>query len=363
MWWWWWLPVLSWGVWLWVTLSWSQSSAARSASRTAIAAEQETSAPVATPLDVFTDTCELYEFPWLTRLLESPDRALRWHAREDLKKVVEQAETPLSTPWVFLAAGGLRSREQTLLHALPDTAARRLILFDLSDEHHTHDRRDWPRYGAVCHNYAPTPAGVTWLLGDAQPPPPVPLWLPLGYGYRFRPASPSAGVLPLSQRPHVWSWAGSVDSKPERQLLLKTVRQHPSFELAAGAFHVFGRFNQSGQMLHSARYTQLLHNTQFLPCPAGGSAEQFRLWEGLAAGCVVVVARGHADLAYLDLLGWSDYVLWVDDWSTWVERVQEAARDLSAWETKAQTARQAFWQTVGRAQAGVRALYARVGSP
>jgi hypothetical protein len=82
--------------------------------------------------------------------------------------------------------------------------------------------------------------------------------------------------------------------------------------LAAGRLNVFTQWQGAGALAPAA-YTALLLESRVAPCPAGGSAEQFRVWESLLAGAVPVVRRGAPPLAYLPALGFE--ALEVESWA------------------------------------------------
>jgi hypothetical protein len=80
----------------------------------------------------------------------------------------------------------------------------------------------------------------------------------------------------------------------------------------AGRLHVFAKFMEPGAALAPLAYTALLLDSRLAPCPNGGSAEQFRVWEALAAGAVPLLPSGvrpHHQ-AYVRALGLR--ALWVD---------------------------------------------------
>ena len=67
-----------------------------------------------------------------------------------------------------------------------------------------------------------------------------------------------------------------------------------------------------------------MHRTQFVPLPSGISAEQYRLWEALEAGCIPIVLSkrvqprsllyplDYMGFDYVEIQGWDDlpHKLW-----------------------------------------------------
>jgi hypothetical protein len=109
-------------------------------------------------------------------------------------------------------------------------------------------------------------------------------WLPLGYGHLLLPGA--AGLrAPASARRLLWSWAGSVGRKPQREAFLGALRAHAAWPAlnASGFLETYDWFgaDAGGVAAAAAMYTGLLHDSAFVPCPAGRSAEQFRIWEAL----------------------------------------------------------------------------------
>ena len=135
-------------------------------------------------------------------------------------------------------------------------------------------------------------------LGDATiKHPPAVAWMPLGLA-RLR-ALPAAFSLGLPERTHLWSWVGSTGGKPERAQMLQSVEGHSRaadiqamgfvriFEKFAGGFNAGVVSTGGPDSMDAMEYTMLMHQTQFVPIPAGNSPEQFRLWEALEAGGAV----------------------------------------------------------------------------
>ena len=84
------------------------------------------------------------------------------------------------------------------------------------------------------------------------------------------------------------SAAGSVQRKPDREAFLAALQGHAQWPAlnASGFLETFDYFGANARGLAStgAMYSGLLHDSVFVPCPRGRSAEQFRIWEALEAG-------------------------------------------------------------------------------
>ncbi len=92
------------------------------------------------------------------------------------------------------------------------------------------------------------------------------------------------------------SATGSVQRKPDREAFLAALRGHAQWPAlnASGHLETFDFFgaNAAGLAATGAMYSGLLHDSAFVPCPRGRSAEQFRIWEALEAGATPVVVAG-----------------------------------------------------------------------
>ena len=138
---------------------------------------------------------------------------------------------------------------------------------------------------------------ITYLSDATIKHPPSVAWMPLGLA-RLR-ALPTAFSLGLPDRSHLWSWMGSMEGKPERAEMLQAVEAHSRaadiqamgflriFKWFAGGFSDGAASTGGPDAMDAMQYTMLMHQTQFVPVPAGNSPEQFRLWEALEAGGAV----------------------------------------------------------------------------
>jgi hypothetical protein len=103
--------------------------------------------------------------------------------------------------------------------------------------------------------------------------------LPLGYA-KNRQSTTDASPL-FTERPHLWSFAGSLD-RPKRAEALQALRKAgPHVEKTAAKW---GDPNLSAE-----EYKALLRSSKFVPCFAGShSAESFRMYEALEHGAIPI---------------------------------------------------------------------------
>lgn len=120
------------------------------------------------------------------------------------------------------------------------------------------------------------------------------VWLPLGTT-KLVPL-PRAAMHELFQdRPLLWSWAGSVNGRPERDNMIKALKESDNSDqlLALGKLveaSDFAGYDCGGDAsLSKWEYSALLHNTKFMPLPSGVNPEQYRIWEAIEAGCIPIV--------------------------------------------------------------------------
>ena len=276
---------------------------------------------------LYADIDFIVELPFLLSLLDLPRAAcgacLRLRHRTQLLPDLA-AGVLACTATVLAATLELTQEELAGLRAQAPLARQRLILLHLSDEFLTRSVEGYDLPRVVLRNYytdavADRVSDLTYLQegGSAATSsgaaPPV-LFLPLGHAASFLPHLAPALALPTSSRRLAWSWAGSTAGKPERGELVAGLQGAPDAAalLAAGRLNVFTQWQGAGALAPGA-YTALLLESRVVPCPAGGSAEQFRVWESLLAGAVPVIRRGAPPLAYLPALGFE--ALEVEDWA------------------------------------------------
>ena len=218
---------------------------------------------------------------------------LDWHRREDYVTMYEGVQE-MAGPLILVATGGPNRQEQ--LSFLNISKAHEILLIHPSDEGLS--QTNISIYGNVklsVRNYFHSGMDVgtvDYLLADKMKAKRSAkhLWMPLGLANLKK--LPKALRRDLLARQHLWSWVGSTGSKPERAEMLEALHNHPSIAhvLQLGTLQAFnsyaGRPIGSQDSMNVWEYTILLQDTQFLPLPAGISAEQFRIWEAFEAGDV-----------------------------------------------------------------------------
>jgi hypothetical protein len=204
--------------------------------------------------------------------------------------------------------------ELAALRARPALVRDRMLYLHLSDEHEDRSVEGYELPRLILRNYySASPdrlVNITYLQpsggGEAalQGPPARSLWVPLGFAANFMPQMSRALNLPSRDRPLAWSWAGSREGKWARDYFLKGLEDSPHRQaiMDAGRLHVYRQFMDGG-MMKPAVYSAWLYESRVAPCPNGGSAEQFRVWEALLAGAIPIVPARDAHLRYLRLLG------------------------------------------------------------
>lgn len=216
---------------------------------------------------------------------------LQWRKRDDFSKKYEETRQFEGTI-ILVATGGPSQEEQEFLKKVPEH--QNIILLHPSDEGIS--QTDPSIYGDVkltFRNYFHSKmddSTMDYLLAEPVNASSLPsvLWMQLGLA-NLR-ALPEAFKRDFADRNFLWSWSGSTGSKPERPLMLAALKSHKSAEqlMEWGNLHSFnsyaGRPVGSQDSLNTWEYSMLMQQTQFLPLPAGISAEQFRVWEAFEAG-------------------------------------------------------------------------------
>ena len=103
------------------------------------------------------------------------------------------------------------------------------------------------------------------------------LTLPLGYHW------PMKNTIPICARSIVWSFCGT--NWMRRSELLA-----PLFSIEPNKAEFYPEWNSKNQ-LNNEEFSDLLQNTQFVPCPLGNNVETYRLYEALEAGCIPVFTQ------------------------------------------------------------------------
>lgn len=208
----------------------------------------------------------------------------------------------------------------------------RVVLIHLSDEHDSYSLAGYNLVRAVFRNYASAKsdrrADVSYLQeGDSVAASNgAPLWLPLGPTASFLAHAAPVLAHPLHARPLAWSWAGSTAGKPRRIAFLEGLRRYAGADLfSLGLLHTYGDFYDPAATLRPAEYSAWLFLSRLAPCPDGGSAEQFRVWEALGAGAVPIVSGEHPHLSYLGALGFKVLRVRGEGWAEAVPPLLHAA--------------------------------------
>jgi hypothetical protein len=137
-------------------------------------------------------------------------------------------------------------------------------------------------------------------------------WLPLGHTLYYLANAAKLGVGPLSKRKYLWSWSGSMkfNEREEMKYALKQNDTLIDYIKQRGFMTQTGGF---GEGPHFMEYTLQLLESQFIPLPRGSSPEQFRSYEALNSGAILIVheqwlkidpSMEMAPLAYLNALGY-----------------------------------------------------------
>jgi len=264
---------------------------------------------------LFAEMIDGFEYRWLFQVALSDVKgvALDLKDREEFVDFVPKGDV------IFICIGHPSQDELQVISTR--YANHKLIFFQLSDEENDYDAAFYPKCHLVYRNYFHVVKSLDiqceYLLRKKPTwnPERNVFWYPLGYG-KFIPSL--SLVLPISERSHLWSFVGS--HKPQRDMMVNSINNaRNSEELIAKAsiFKYFETFGES-QMATPLRYSQTLYNSKFIPCPRGGSAEQFRIWECFEAGCIPIIDKTdldeHIDLQYMKLLNLKQHIIPVESW-------------------------------------------------
>ncbi|BDA51603.1 hypothetical protein COCOBI_19-1590 [Coccomyxa sp. Obi] len=222
-----------------------------------------------------------------------------WNNRRDF--IARKNETEgIIGPIILVATGGPSKEEQEYFkEAHPQ---QWIVLLHPSDEFVA--QTDHSMYGdgvtQVFRNYYHGGMGdrsLAYLLESGTKHVPRILWMPLGLANLK--ALPATFKYEFAERPNLWAWAGDTAGKPERAEMMRALTEHASSAqvMERGVLQPFsgyaGRPGGSAAAVNVWEYSMLMQRTQFAPAPAGISAEQFRIWEALEAGCIPIVLESN----------------------------------------------------------------------
>jgi hypothetical protein len=249
----------------------------------------ERPAPLYAELDV-SETSFIF-----TELLSRVDACgvqLLWRDRQLFGSEINKTEM-ITGPMLLVATGGPTANERQYFQRVP--RQQNIVLLHLSDEDVT--QTDASVYGTglrqVFRHYYYAGLGdaaLQYLRQTATGTMPMVQWMPLGLA-NLKPL-PAAFKPDFINRQHLWAWSGSTGNKPERTQMLDALRSHSqAAHIMASGFlkHFVGYAGKPGSSPETANpweYSMLMHQTQFVPIPAGISAEQFRIWEAFETGAM-----------------------------------------------------------------------------
>ena len=173
------------------------------------------------------------------------------------------------------------------------------VIIHLSDEYLNENISfyEHPAVKLVIRNY---------IRADIPNPEKV-ITIPLGY---VKNRSLKGNYKKLSDRPLIWSFAGSVD-KPTRIDMLQTMSA-----LEPNLMKLLPTWKQP-QPEDAAEYLKSLSDSKFIPCVPGQNYETYRLYEALEAGCIPICVGNEKNEhdCYNKLIG-DKAILIVNDWAS-----------------------------------------------
>ncbi len=287
------------------------------------------SPPCATPVYLYADLDLITELPYLLSVVLSGVR----DACGACVVLRQRVEFPVHiraglldcSAFVLAATFEMSEDELSALRSRREVAGERMVYFHLSDEHEDRSIEGYDLPRLILRNYLSQrldrQVNITYLLPGGEQAgggggPARALWVPLGFAEGFLPHLSRTLNLPSRDRPLAWSWAGSKDGKWARDYFLRGLEEFRDKDalMASGRLHVYLKFMDGG-MMKPIKYSSWLFESRVAPCPNGGSAEQFRVWESLLAGAIPIVPRGMPHLHYLTLLGFQVLYIPLDRWA------------------------------------------------
>jgi GR25 family glycosyltransferase involved in LPS biosynthesis len=212
-----------------------------------------------------TDPRGLFETNWLEEIFGKP---ICWKPYTEL---VPGTATAANAWLLYFCDRSSKATEETTQRERDECLSKGIPvrILHLSDEAGTEDLGFYAKAIAVFRNYwrKDLPSNATVV--------------PLGYA-RARHAQHYPVAPTFAERPHLWSFAGSLD-RPGRSEALACLRPvTPHQELTKEGW-------SDGKMLEAQGYNDLLRSTKFVPCFRGyASLESYRLYEALEQGAIPV---------------------------------------------------------------------------
>lgn len=266
----------------------------------------------------------------LPGVFDSCGGIMTFHSRSGLPDDLKSSDSSVRNSIIVLVADqGIREAE--LQAFVSSEKAKDTILFHLSDEDYGHRTDFYSIFGVVYHNYyrTQTPGCLdcgSWeylkssaskMNSDSCQHSESVFWFPLGYGPRFM-ASKHFFRIPLRNRPYWFGYAGRFTTT-ERKDFLRFLEKDV---YSNGFVYTYDNFGSSSQ-LPIVNYTTVIASSILTPCPSGGNAEQFRLWETIYGGGIPVVLEKHKwgqllphfdlGLEYATIYSWREFSQFVKD--------------------------------------------------
>lgn len=240
-----------------------------------------------------------YMFDELLSRISGCGVRLEWRSRSEFSGKQQETQQ-LQGAVLLVATGGPRAEEKEYFKNIPE--GQNVVLVHPSDEYimQSHPATYGEGVKQVFRNYYHVGMGnssMQYLRQQAATAPtPKVLWMPLGLA-NLR-VMPGALHYPFRERKHLWAWAGSFGDKPERSEMMDALKAHKmSAEvMSMGVLKTFGSYagrpGSHSDAINIWEYSMLMHQTQFVPIPAGISAEQYRVWESFEAGALMLIMLG-----------------------------------------------------------------------